>query len=114
MLKHILLALLFLIIAHILTFFQMQGQFLWDWAKKHTFLLSLFGIPLAYLFIMFTKYCVLYFEGQIWPARLIGFAVGAIIFAILSYIFFNESITLKTGICLSLAVIILLIQIFWK
>ena len=114
MTKYLLISIGFLIIAQVLTFFQLQSQFIWSWAKEHPILMSLFGVPTSYFFLMFTKYCVNYFDGLIWPGRLIGFAIGAIIFAILAYYVFNENLTPKTIICLILAMIILSIQIFWK
>jgi multidrug transporter EmrE-like cation transporter len=57
---------------------------------------------------------VTHFEGQLWPSRLIGFAVGTIVFTFMSMLWFNEPITTKTSICLSLSVLILLVQLFWK
>ena len=46
--------------------------------------------------------------------RLIGFAIGTIVFAIMSILLFGEPITPKTGVCLFLAFCILLIQLFMK
>jgi multidrug transporter EmrE-like cation transporter len=54
------------------------------------------------------------FNGEIWPSRLIGFSIGAIVFTILSWSVFGETLTLKTLACLVLALGILLIQFFWK
>jgi len=45
---------------------------------------------------------------------LIGFAVGVIVFAVLSHFVMKEPFSLKTIICLVLASAILIIQIFWK
>ena len=112
--KNLIISLLFATIAQTGTFFQSQGQFMWTWAKNNPFLMSLIGVPISYLFIKFVKYCALAFDGQVWPGRLIGFAVGAITFTILSWYILKEPITTKTGACLILASFILLIQIFWK
>jgi len=49
-----------------------------------------------------------------WPSRLIGFSIGAIVFSWLSWAIFNEPLTTKTIICLILAVCILLVQLFVK
>ena len=43
-----------------------------------------------------------------------GFAVGIISFAFLTNIFLGESINSKTIISLVLAIILVLIQVFWK
>jgi hypothetical protein len=60
------------------------------------------------------KHMVTYFDGQLWPSRLIGFAVGTIVFTFMSMLWFDEPITTKTCVCLSLSVLILLVQLFWK
>jgi len=112
--RNFIIALILIIIGQSLAYFQLQSQFFWTWAKNNTLLMSLTGIPISILLIYFTKYCALSFDGQLWPGRLIGFAVGAIVFAILSYLIMNEPFTPKTIVCLCLAVGILLIQVLWK
>jgi multidrug transporter EmrE-like cation transporter len=57
---------------------------------------------------------VTFFEGNLWPSRLVGFSIGVIIFTIMSWLWFREPISLKTGVCLLLSLIIMGIQIFWK
>jgi hypothetical protein len=71
-------------------------------------------MPISYLLILFTKHCALGFDGQTWPGRLIGFSMGAIIFGLLSHVMLKEPFTPKTIACLSLALLILIIQIIWK
>jgi hypothetical protein len=111
---NLLIALILVTIAHVATYFQLQSQFLFDWAKRNWLLLSLVGFPISILFTFFTKYCAIAFNGDTWPGRLVGFAVGAIIFAVLSYFVMKEPMNMKTVTCLILAVAILTIQIFWK
>ena len=72
------------------------------------------GIPISMLFMFSVKNMVTAFDGQMWPSRLIGFSIGAIVFTIFSWWIFKEPITVKTGVCLLLAVGILTIQLFWK
>lgn len=110
----LILSLLIIVIAQTLTYFQLQGQFFWTWAKSNTLLLALFGFPISLLFMYSTKYCAIAFNGQVWPGRLIGFSVGAIVFAFLSHFILQEPINLKTTISLILASLILIIQIFMK
>jgi hypothetical protein len=74
----------------------------------------LLGIPISALFMFSVRFMVEHFDGQLWPSRLIGFAVGTIVFATLSIILFGEPITHKTGVCLFLALCILLIQLLVK
>lgn len=108
------LGLLYGIAAQIFTFIQLQGQFKWEWAKQNPFIMSLMGIPLSLLYLLSVKHMVEHFEGNLWPSRLVGFAVGAIVFTVMSWMWFREPMTLKTLICLGLAVCIMGVQIFWK
>lgn len=102
------------IFAHILTFYQMQGQFLFKFNKEYPWLIILLGIPISFMFLRSVKAFVEAYDGEIWPSRLIGFGIGVIIFAVLSQLLFKEGISLKTLTCLGLGVGIILIQIFWK
>jgi multidrug transporter EmrE-like cation transporter len=72
------------------------------------------GIPISMLFIYSVKNMIIAFNGQMWPSRLIGFSVGAVVFTWLSWLIFKEPLTLKTIVCLILAIGILIIQLFWK
>ncbi len=72
------------------------------------------GIPISYLYIKSVNLYVQGFGGQIWPSRLIGFALGVVIFTILSSLLFQENMNLKTIICLILAFTIVAVQVFWK
>jgi hypothetical protein len=100
--------------AQILTFIQLQGQFKYEWAKENPFMMSLMGIPLSLLYLQSVKHLVLYFDGQLWPSRLLGFSIGAIVFTGMSWLCFREPLTLKTLICLGLALCIMGVQLFWK
>jgi hypothetical protein len=100
--------------AHLITWFQLNGQFLWGWFKENTLLLAICGIPISYLYIYGTKYTVQHFDGTMWPARFIGFGVGILVYALLVGIFFKEGITLKTLVSLLLSVSLIFIQVFWK
>lgn len=102
------------IFAHILSFFQLQGQFKIPFLKQNTWLVILLGIPISYLFVYSVKFLVDAHNGEIWPSRLIGFSIGTVIFTGLSFFVFQEAINTKTTICLILAVAILMIQIIWK
>jgi hypothetical protein len=106
--------LLYSIAAQILTFIQLQGQFKYQWAKDNPFLMACIGVPLSLLYLASVKYMVVHFEGQLWPSRLMGFAVGAIVFTFMSWSWFREPLTVKTLICLGLALCIMLVQMFWK
>ena len=101
-------------VAQALVFFQLQGQFKYDWIKDNPFIMALIGIPVSYMFIYSSRFLVGAFEGQLWPSRLIGFGVGILVYIIMSRLWFNEAITLKTLVCLLLSITIVSIQLFWK
>ena len=102
------------IVAQILTFVQLQSQFKYEWAKDNPFLMALLGLPLSMLYLGSVKYMVAHFDGHLWPSRLLGFAIGAIVFTAMSWMWFKEPLTLKTLVCLGLAVCIMAVQLFWK
>lgn len=102
------------IVAQILTFLQLQGNIKWGFLQKYPILTLLSAIPLSYMFLKSVEHIVKSFNGEIWPSRLIGFSIGIIVFALMSYLIFKEPINLKTVICLILGMIILGIQILWK
>ena len=113
-LKQILLGALLYIVAQALTFWQINGQFIWDSFKSNTFIICLFGVPISYFYILAAKYTTLGFNLEMWPSRFIGFAMGMIVFTILTSSIMGESVNVKTVISLILAVILVCIQIFWK
>lgn len=112
--KLLLIGILFGLFAQIGTFFQLQGPLKYQWLKDHYWTTVLLGIPISMLFMYSVKNIIGAFDGEMWPSRLIGFSIGAIVFTIFSYLIFNEPITAKTGVCLILALAILVIQLFWK
>jgi hypothetical protein len=110
----LLIGMFFGFLAQIATFFQLQGPIKYEWFKNHYWLTVLMGIPISMLFMYSVKNMVTAFDGQMWPSRLIGFSIGAIVFSLLSWSVFNEPLTTKTLICLGLAFAILLVQLFVK
>ena len=110
----LLLGSLLFLVGQILVWYQINGQFLSEWIKKNPIAISLLGIPISYTYIYATRHLVTAFDGELWPQRLIGFALGMISFAFLTWFHLDEQITLKTAVTLFLAVLIVFIQIFWK
>ncbi len=102
-------------LAQTITFIQLQGQIKWDFFKNHPLIVAAaMGFPISLLFMYSVRYLIEAFGGQLWPSRLIGFAVGAIVFGLLSHFMFKEPFTLKTIISLALAACILIVQIVVK
>ena len=110
--KYLILCLTIFAVSQVLVWFQLNGQFFNPWFKKNTFILALMGVPISYLYIWGTNLGVKAFDGLLWPQRFIGFSVGILIFAILSFKVMNEPITLKTMLSLILSFLIILVQIF--
>jgi multidrug transporter EmrE-like cation transporter len=100
--------------AQILTYTQLQGQLKFEFLKQNTWFTVMMGLPISFMFMQSVKHFVLAFGGEIWPSRLLGFGLGVIIFTIMSELLFKEPFTLKTGICLGLGTLIILVQLFWK
>ena len=108
--KEILFCLLILFLIQIVIWFQLNAQVKWDWFKDNYLLMSILGMPISYALMQSTR---LGFEGfgELWPIRLMGFAVGIISFPFITYLVLGEGVTLKTGISLILASVIMLLQL---
>ena len=108
----IVLALVAFSLAQSAAWFQINGQFINEWCKKHPLILSLLGVPISYLLILGTQ---LAFEGldhKAWPGRLLAFACGMLIFTILTYYLLGEPLTWKTIISIILTLLIIGLQVF--
>jgi len=102
------------LIGQLITYWQLNGQFIWTWFKKNPWLVALMGIPISFIFIVATKYAVSGFGGQMWPNRFIGFATGMLVYAWGTSYYFNQPIDTKTAISLSLSLMLIVIQVAWK
>ena len=98
----------------VLSFIQLQGGIKWGWTEKYSVLLMLLGLPISWAFMKSVQHFILAFQGEIYPSRILGFAVGIIVFSVMGWFLFREGISAKTGICLLLSLVIILIQILWK
>ena len=114
LIKEFTLFIVLIFVAQLVIWFQLNGQFIWPSFTKNEFALSLIGVTISWILIRATKYGYIAFEGVLWPQRLIAFATGIILFSFFTWLFMNEGINTKTSICLLLAVVIVLIQVFWK
>ena len=114
-LDSLLLGVIYFAIGHILVWFQLNGQFFkMDWFRKNEIIVAELGFIISFFYIWATKYTVESFNGLLWPARFIGFAIGIAIYALFVAIFFNEGISVKTFISLMLCIILICIQVFGK
>jgi|TARA_B100000035_G_C20846419_1_gene485423 hypothetical protein len=107
-------AIALLFISNIFAWWQLNAQFTnrfkghWFWSSPEW--MAIFGIPIGYLFFLATRLSYEYF-GFTWNIRMIGFGIGTVVFGIMSYLFLREIPTVKTIICLLLALSIILIQV---
>ena len=110
--KNVILCIVLLFLGQIVVWYQLNSQLVWDWAKtsKSMWFMSIMGIPISILFWHTTKYGYEGF-GELWPIRLLGFATGMISFPIITWFMMGEGVTLKTGISILLAIIIMLLQL---
>ena len=110
----LLIGIVFGFLAQVATFFQLQGPLKYEWFKNNYWFVVFMGIPISMLFMESVKQMVTAYSGQLWPSRLIGFSIGAIVFTWLSWWLFKEPLTVKTMISLLFAIGILSVQIFWR
>ena len=94
---------------HVVIWFQLNGQLIWKWFKDNPLLLSLLGVPISYGWLRFTAIAYESY-GELWAVRLIGFATGMISFPIMTWLLFNEGITLKTAVSIMLSCVIMILQ----
>ena len=113
-LSKVLIATIVMLLGQIGSFMQLQGAIKYGWYEKYMWIILLSSVPISYLYIVAVRMYVDGFGGQIWPSRLIGFALGIMVFTLMSIFLFNENMTTKTAICLILSFSVVLIQLFWK
>ena len=97
---------------NIIIWYQLNSQLVWEWAKtsKAMWFSALLGIPISLLFWWATKIGYEAF-GNLWSIRFMGFATSMLTFPVMTYFYLGEVITLKTGITIILAIIIMLLQL---
>jgi hypothetical protein len=109
------LGILYCIFGQIFVWLQINAQFVWPNSIKYYWFTIVLGGTITSLFFMNgVKQIVAGFDGQIWPSRLIPTATGMFVFSLMAWIFLKQGIDIKTGVCLILAIAILIIQLYWK
>ena len=109
---YILLTILIFFFNNIIIWYQLNGQLVWDfWKSPKGIATSLIlGIPITALFWWATKIGYQGF-GNLWAVRFTGFATSMMTFPIMTWLYLGEVMTLKTIVTLTLAVIIMLLQL---
>jgi hypothetical protein len=111
---NIIYGILFGIAGQIGSFLQLQCAVKYGWLPKYLWIILIGSIPLSWLYIKSVEYFIKGFGGEIWPSRLIGFAVGIMVFTTMSMMLFKEPMAPKTIVSMLLAFTIVAIQILWK
>ena len=112
--KLLTLGFIYFIVSATAIWFQTHAQFFNEWSKDNALLVAIPGFIISYWSIKATENIAEAYDGAVWPARLIGFGVGIIIFSILTWLILGEKIEIKSAVCVLLAFCILIIQLFWK
>ena len=114
-LRGLIAGMLLFLAGQILIWFQTNGQFINEWAKNNTLILSVVGgTTISYFFINATRLIAEHYDGLLWPGRFIGFSMGITSFAFLTWYFMGEGINMKTWVSLGLALALICVQLFWK
>jgi hypothetical protein len=109
------LAILYIVLANVAVWYQLNGHFKWTWFKNNEILvLMLFSMPISWFYIQYQKNAYLALSENLWSVRLVGFSIGLIIFSILTLIHANELPSVKNLICIALAFAIIIIQTLIK
>ena len=100
------------LLGSIIAFYQLQGHYVWTDIKffKSMWWVYLLSIPTAPLFFYSTIWSYEQF-GAFWNMRLAGFGIGTLVFGTMAWTLIGEIPTIKTIICLLLAIAIILIQV---
>lgn len=101
------------VLGQALIFFQIHGSIKYQFLQDHRIWVILMGLPISWIFMESAKNLVMWSDGMFWPSRIIGFGIGIVVFSALSYFLFGEAITVKTAVCIALAIIIIMIQVLF-
>ena len=101
-------------LGQVMGWFQLNAQYLSEWwSDKPIVAAFVIGAPTSVAF-WYAWRAIVEATGSVWAARFIGSSTGLIIFPILTWFLLGESMfTAKTLTCLTLAVLIIVIQIFF-
>ena len=111
--KNLIIGLIYMLIAQVSTFLQLNCSAKYNWYSKYPFLILFASVPIGWLYIHSVKRLIDAFDGELWPQRILGFGVGIVVFGIMSYFLFKEPLTTKTIISIILASTIIVIQILF-
>ena len=104
--------LIYLVVANVIAWYQIQGQFLSGKAGQifsNDFIVILMGVPIGWLLWKAATLSYIIFGG-VWNIRMIGFGLGTVIFGAMTALILKELPGWHTIISIILAVAIILLQ----
>ena len=104
----------FFCIGHIFGWYANNSQFVWDFWKDKPFLSNfIFGVPAGMMFWYGTRF-VMQTTPELWTARFTAAVISYSVFPLMTWFYLGESMfTIKTMLCVFLALLILMVQIFF-
>ena len=109
--KDIVMCMLIYGFGNFIVWFQLNGQFKWDFWKDNYILVGLMGVPISIAFFHATKLSYSGFDSLLWPGRLLAFGIGMISFTFCTWYFLGETMTIRSVVSMILAFVIILIQL---
>ena len=105
-------AISFQILGGVFAWIQLQGHYAWPSVKlmKNPAIIMSLSLVIAPLYWYSTKWSFEHF-GAFWNYRLLGFGVVIVVFAICTWLLFDEIVTLKTVASILLATVIIILQV---
>lgn len=102
-------------LGYVLSWFCLNAQFAFDSVSASSIAIPIIlSIPTTLLFWYGSSYVFAATGGLLWTKRLVAFSIGYLVFPGMTWVFMNESpFTFKTILSMILAMLIVLIQIFW-
>jgi len=107
-------AMSFFCVGHIFSWYTTNSQFVWEFWKDKPLLANIvFGIPAGMMFWYGTKY-LMQSIPELWTVRFTAAVISYSVFPFMTWFYMNESMfTIKTMLCVFLALTILIIQILF-
>lgn len=107
-------AMSFFCVGHIFSWYTTNSQFVWEFWKDKPLLANIvFGIPAGMMFWYGTKY-LMQSIPELWTVRFTAAVISYSVFPLMTWFYLDESMfTIKTMLCVCLALMILIIQILF-
>ena len=113
--KDLLIGILFYICLQVAIWFSTSAQFVDAWKDKAFYIMVGLSLSTALFAYYGAKYTYSAVGDSVWGARFVGSGAAYLVFPWLTWIFLHESaFTVKTGLCIVLSLLILVVQVWVK